>query len=179
MPRPAAARVAARVAVCASALALLAVGPAAARADLLATVTPTVTRNAAGTYDYRFVVANAAASTVNVKVFDLSASAEANLTAVVNPGDFFPFYTTGFENVMFTAFDGPTGIAPGTSGTFAFTADAAPAAGGYQVAGYDDNNYFPLTGTVPTPTGTVPEPTALAAASAVALLARRRHVRRA
>ena len=147
--------------IAAALFAVVAAGGAAARADLVTTVTANVAPNAAGTFDYTYLVANSPTSTVGVTEFDLSASDIANLVNIVNPDGFVAFYATGFPDVEFTADDGSNGISPGATGTFSFTADVGPAVGAYSTAGFDGptESMFESFGDTLVPTGAVPEPT--------------------
>ena len=160
-----------------AAVAAVATGPAV-RADLMTTVLPTVLPGAGGTYDYSYLVTNAATSTVGIAEFDLSAADTANLTNIVNPDGFIDAYATGFEDIEFYAVDTSPGIAPGSSGVFSFTSTVAPDVGFYQSVGYDGTTGEPFEsgGNTATPTA-VPEPATAAVAglaAAAAGLGRRR-----
>ncbi len=162
------------VAACAG-VAVLAGGPAVARAALSTTVVPTVLPGADGTFNYTYLVTNSPTSTVGIEEFDLSAADTADLTNIVNPDGFFAFYTTGFPDVEFNSFDDSSDVAPGATATFSFTSPLAPQAGFYQSDGIDEtsNAFVQSGGSTLSP---VPEPATagLAAVAAVVGLGRRR-----
>jgi len=148
-----------------------------ARADLITTVTATVTE-IGSMYQYVYNVQNSAGSTASVGEFDLDVSASATLTSISATTGFLALYTAGDSTMTFDSTDPSTDIAPGATGTFSFMADVPPVLGNELGRSFGDGTTS--SGTVLTPTG-IPEPSvvALSALGALALFAPRALRRRA
>ena len=144
----------------ASAVLLLSFGSGPARADLIGTVTPTVTPQGGGLFLYSYLVANSIQSTAGMAEFDVSVATSALLSAITNPNGFLALYTPGDTFIQYLSTDPSTDIAPGSSGTFSFTANLPPMSAPYLLRGFDaSSNVLQRSGNVLAPA--VPEPSVL------------------
>ena len=146
---------------------LLALGLSVApvRGDFIATETTNVQQLSSNLYFYSYTVNVASNSTASASEFDLSLNAPIMENTIVNPTNFFAFYTSGDPFITFTAFENGTpfnGIAPGSSGTFSFYSGFAPVTGFFQTSGFDNTSgvFSTVTGSALVP-GMVPEPSSL------------------
>ena len=143
----------------------IALGDTAVRGDFIATESTSVQKLSSNLYFYSYTVSVSANSTASASEFDLSLNAPVMENTIVNPTNFFAFYTSGDPFITFTAFDNGTpfsGIAPGSSGTFSFYSSFSPVMGFYQTSGFDSTSgvFSTVTGSVLVP-GLVPEPSSL------------------
>ena len=146
-------------------LVALSVGATSVQADFIATETTTVNQLSSNLYFYSYTVAVSSNSTASASDFALSLGAPIMENTIVNPTNFFAFYTSGDPFITFTAFDNGTpfnGIAPGSSGTFSFYSSSAPVMGFFQTSGFDSTSgiFSTITGSALVP-GVVPEPSSL------------------
>jgi PEP-CTERM motif len=140
---------------------LVTFGQGTLHADLIVTVSPTVTPEAGGLFLFNYSVSNSPTSTVGVAEFDLTVSTAANLTSITNPTGFLDLYTPGDTFISYLSGDPTTDIAPGSSGAFSFVASVGPAAASDLFRGYDlSGNLTQSTGFTLAPAA-VPEPSVL------------------
>ena len=140
--------------VCAACLSLT--GNASVRADLITTVTPTVSYLGGPLYSYSYLVANSPSSTVGMAEFDLAVRPGVSLSSIVAPTGFLAVYSSGDSEIDFLSSDPSADVKVGSSGVFSFTADAGPAANFDLTRGFDT-----LTGAVFQNSGSTLTPTAL------------------
>lgn len=118
----------------------------------MATETAQVTPITGGQYLYSYSIAVSATSTVYASEFDLSFSGTLIESSIISPSNFTYLYSPSDPNSgalnsilsFFATDDGSgtsnIGISPGSSGTFSFRSTQGPAAGPYQVSGFNSTN---------------------------------------
>lgn len=147
-------------------LALALTAAPAARADLITSMSSTVTPEAGGLFRYDYTLAVSSASTISASSFAIGVGSDAALILGGSsaPTGFDISYAPGDIEILFTSPDPSFDIAPGATGRFEFESRVGPASTAYQVQGYGS------LGTLSTNSGTAFSAAAVPAPASMLLL---------
>ena len=125
-------------------LALALTATTAARADLVTSLSATVTHEANGLYRYDYILSVGAKSTAGASNFNMTVDPAAALIfgAASAPSGWDVSYMAGDPAVMFSSPDPTLDIAPGATGKFEFESRLGPLVVPYQTAGFDGSGSF-------------------------------------
>ena len=137
--------------------------PTETRADLITSLSVSVTSTGGGLEAYDYTLANLTQSTVSVYAFALSVDGGADLQSISSPTGWDVTYNAGDTSITWSAPTSDAAIAPGSSAFFSFISAEPPVLGDYQAIGFDPTNFqfYNNPGMTSVPgISSVPEPSA-------------------